>query len=208
MNLPDSMVFVVDSDPICCLNIAEIASSLNLRCSTFSTAEEFLGQLDPAQPGCAIVELWLPGMSGFELQECLAKRDIPIPIIFVSATADVATAVRAMRNGAHILLKKPYLAEELAQSIRDAVDRDRRTRAALAQRAEMRYRFDRLHDRERETLQLVLDGVPNKTIARKLGVSRRTVERIRATAFEKLGAESALDVVRMSSEFGSANSES
>lgn len=197
MTPADCTVFVVDPDPQSRHSIAVLASSLGLRSATFPAAEEFLGQLDPAQSGCAIVELCLPGMSGFELQECLATRGNPIPLIFLSASADVAAAVRVMRGGAVTLLEKPCRADDLVPAIHHAIHKDRLARAARAKHAEMRYRFDQLHDRERQTVQLVLDGLPNKTIARKLGVSRRTVERIRAAAFEKLGAESAIDVVRI-----------
>lgn len=197
MNAANSNVFVVDADPASGQHLGVLASALDLQCSTFPTGEEFLRAIDSSQAGCAVIELCLPGMSGFELQECLLARNIHVPLIFFGESADVAAAVRVMRNGAITLLKKPYRDEEMVQSIRLAVENDSAARAASAKRAEMRYRFDQLHDRERETLQLILAGLPNKTIARKLGVSRRTVERIRAAAFEKLGAESALDVVRL-----------
>jgi FixJ family two-component response regulator len=197
MNPADSNIFLVDSDPTHGPRLGVLAASLNLKCCAFSNAEEYLRQFDPAQPGCVVAELCQPGMSGFELQECLAARGAQIPIVFCSAAADVASAVRAMRLGAVTVLKKPYRDEEMVQALQLAIEKDSAGRTNRAKHAEMRYRFDQLHDRERETLQLILAGLPNKTIARKLGVSRRTVERIRAAAFEKLGAESALDVVRI-----------
>jgi FixJ family two-component response regulator len=197
MSSLDTTVFVVDPDPESCKTIATLVGSLGNACWTFPSAEEFLCHLAASRPNCAVIELCLPGMNGFELQEHLISQGISTPLIFVGAAADVPAAVRVMRNGAVTLLKKPFSGEDLALALRTAIDRDAATRTARAKHAEMRYRIDQLHDRERETLQLILAGFPNKTIARKLGVSRRTVERIRAAAFEKLGAESALDVVRI-----------
>ncbi len=197
MSSLETTVFVVDPDPESSKSIATLASSLGNACWTFPAAEEFLCHVAASRPNCAVIELCLPGMNGFELQEHLTSQGISIPLIFVGASADVPAAVRLMRNGAVTLLKKPFLGEDLATALRVAIDKDLVTRAARVKRAELRYRIDQLHDRERETLQLILAGLPNKTIARKLGVSRRTVERIRAAAFEKLGAESALDVVRI-----------
>jgi RNA polymerase sigma factor (sigma-70 family) len=197
MSSLDTTVFVVDPDPESSKGIATLVGSLGSACWTFPAAEEFLCHVAASRPNCAVIELCLPGMNGFELQEHLISQGISIPLIFIGASADVPAAVRLMRNGAVTLLRKPFLAEDLTTALRSAIDKDVATRAAHAKRAELRYRIDQLHDRERETLQLILAGLPNKTIARKLGVSRRTVERIRAAAFEKLGAESALDVVRI-----------
>jgi len=197
MNPLETTVFVVDPDPESCRCVASLATALGSACWTFPSAEEFLCHMASSRPNCAVIELCLPGMDAFELQEHLNSRGVSTPLIFVGASADVQGAVRLMQRGAVMILKKPYPTEDLLDAIRAAIAKDCASTTAQAKRAEMRYRIDQLHDRERETLQLILAGLPNKTIARKLGVSRRTVERIRAAAFEKLGAESALDVVRI-----------
>lgn len=200
MNGPEATVFVVDDEPTARKSAIALASSMGLGCKTFASAEEFLQHYDPSLAGCLLLDLRLDGMNGLELQERLAAMRAPLPVVLVSAYADVATTVRAMRNGALTVLTKPYEADELAGAVHEALEVDRKTRRDDARRAEIRRRIHTLSDRERELMESIIVGRPNKLIARDLDVSHRTVDRIRATVLEKMGAETAVDLARMVTE--------
>ncbi len=201
----EAALHVVDDDLSARKGVAALASSMGVPCETFSSAEDFLDHYDPSRAGCLLIDLRLTGMSGLELQERLAAMGNTLPVILVSAHADVPTTVRAMRNGALTLLEKPYRDDQLADAIRTALQLDRKTQEENAQRADVQQRIDRLTDRERQVMDLILAGKPNKSIARHLEVSQRTVDRLRAAVFEKMGAESAVEVVRMIAELPASN---
>ena len=192
-------VFVIDGEPTAGASTAALVSSMGFGCQTFSSAEEFLDLADLSRPGCVIVDLHLEGMNAFELQKHLLDHDVALIALFVGVNITVNTVVRAMRAGALSVLEKPYIADELAEAIRKAVTIVRHTHVSHHRSQTIRARFDTLDRRERDVMTLVVTGVPNKTIARELGVCHRTAAQIRADVFKKMDAESAVDLAIMAS---------
>jgi FixJ family two-component response regulator len=194
-------LFVVDDDPEVRASMAALAASMGWASQVFPSAEGFLERFDPARPGCVVTDLRLGGMDGLQLQGHLAMLSNAPPVILISAYGSIPIAVRAMRNGALTVLEKPCDADELISAIRLAVGIKATTTAARSNRAGLQFRFDSLHGREREAMARIVDGVPNKTIARQLGVSHRTANRIRAAVFKKMEVTSAVDLARIVGEF-------
>jgi len=197
MNETTPTLFVVDDEPGACKGVAALALSMGVPCETFLSAEEFLDAYDPSRPGCLLIDLRLKGISGIELQERLAAAGSTLSVILISAYADVPTAVKGMQKGAITLLEKPYRDDELADAVRAALEANRTLREEKARHAEVQRRLDSLTDRERRLMEAVLVGRPNRLIARDLGVSQRTVDRLRSSVFEKMHADSAVALVRM-----------
>jgi FixJ family two-component response regulator len=208
MDQVDLTLFIIDDDPEVRASMAALATSMGWGCQAFSSAEEFLECFDPARPGCVVTDLRLGGMDGLELQGHLANLSGAPPVILISAYGSIPIAVRAMRNGALTVLEKPCDADELASAIRLAVGIKPSPPAARSNRAGLRFRFDSLHSRERDAMARIIDGVPNKTIARQLGVSHRTANRIRAAVFKKMGVTSAVDLARIVVGFDDAGIQS
>jgi FixJ family two-component response regulator len=164
---------------------------------THSSATEFLNSYDPQQPGCAVFDVRMPGMSGLALQGELNQRGAIIPVIFITGHGDVPMAVEAIQNGAFDFLQKPFHEDDLLNCIQRALSRDRDTRSQLGEKDRIRARLAALTPRERQVLKLVTAGKPNKIMAADLGVSQRTVEIHRANLMEKMGATSLAHLVRM-----------
>ena len=197
MNPNNKTLFVVDDDPDACRSAAALASSLGIDCQAFSSAESFLESHDPSRPGCVLIDLRLGGMSGFDLQEQLAARGSTLPVIVISAYADVPATVRLMRHGALTVLEKPYQADELAEAIHLALEVDDRWRKTRARHRQVQQCVDTLSPRERQTMELIVAGKPNRAIALYLDVSPRTVDRLRAAVFMKMGVETAVELARI-----------
>ena len=197
MNESATTLFVVDDEPDARRGVAALASSMGIRCETFASGEELLERFNPAAAGCLLIDLRLNGMSGLELIERLTAKGSTLPVILISAYADVRTTVRAMKNGALTVIEKPYQADELADSIQAAVKADRHAREEQARRAEVRRRISTLTPRERQTMELIMAGKPNKAISRELDFSQRTVDRVRAVVLQKMGVESAVALARV-----------
>lgn len=199
-------VYVVDDDAEVRRSVAALASSGGMQCRTFASAEEFLGQcqtcdcLEGPPPGCLVIDIQLRGMSGMELQEALLAQGCPLPVIFVSGYADVPTAVRALRNGAVTLLEKPVESDDLIATVRKAVADYRASAALHARRRRITRCLDALDPRETQVLDLIVCGTPNKSISSKMGISQRTVDRLRAAVFEKMGVGSAVELTRLIGE--------
>lgn len=160
----------------------------------FHSAEAFLDQYR-GEPGCLVVDLRLPGLSGLELQEELRDRGLPIPVVLITANARTAIVVRAMRSGAVTVLDKPCDEEALWEAIRDGLTRDRIQREQHAAREELSRQIGALSPSELEVLHRVVEGVANKDIARELGASVRTIENRRHSVFTKLGVHSLAELV-------------
>ena len=190
-------VFVVDDDESVRGSLRFLLRSAGLEGRAFGSAREFLATYDPAQPGCLVLDVRMPGMSGFELQQELNLRGAIVPVIFITGHGDIPMAVEAMQHGAHDFLQKPFRDEDLIERVRRALEQDARTRAALEKHAGIRSRLESLTAREREVMALMVRGKPNKIIAHELGVSQRTVEIHRARVMEKSGASSLAQLVRM-----------
>jgi FixJ family two-component response regulator len=190
-------VFVVDDDEGVRNSLRFLLKSVGLTTQTLSSASEFLDTYKPSQPGCLVLDVRMPGMSGLELQQQLNVRGAVIPVIFITGHGDIPMAVEAMQQGAFDFLQKPFRDQELIDRIQRALELDGRNRAALDQHARIRERLDSLTPREREVLALMTRGQPNKIMAAELGVSQRTVEIHRARVMEKSGAASLAQLVRM-----------
>lgn len=189
-------VFVVDDDPGVSKSTRLLVKSVDLPIETFGSAKEFLEHVDPSRPGCLVLDLRMPGMGGLELQEQLAARGYSLPIIFITAHGDVATAVRAMRAGAIEFLEKPYRGQDLLDRIHEAIALDRESRRKKSERDEVWELLESLTPREREVMDLLIDGVPNKAIASQLGIARKTVDVHRLRIMRKMKATSVVDLVR------------
>lgn len=190
-------VFVVDDDESVRGSLRFLLRSVGLESRAFGSAPEFLAAYDPAQPGCLVLDVRMPGMSGLELQQELNVRGAIIPVVFITGHGDVPMAVEAMQHGAHDFLQKPFRDEELIERVQRALAKDAKTRAGLEEHQSIRERLDSLTPRERQVLALMARGKPNKIMAYELGVSQRTVEIHRARVMEKSGASSVAELVRM-----------
>jgi FixJ family two-component response regulator len=190
-------VFVVDDDPGVLDSLALLLRSVGLEAATYAAANEFLDDYDPERPGCLVLDVRMPGMSGLQLQEALQARGSTLPIIFLTAHGDVPMAVRAVKAGAEDFIQKPFRDQELIDKIQRALEENRRLRSELGQQDEILGRMAKLTPREKEVMDLVVAGKANKVIAQRLGLSQRTVEIHRARVMEKMGAGSVAELVRM-----------
>jgi two-component system, LuxR family, response regulator FixJ len=195
-------VFVVDDDESVRGSLRFLLRSAGLESRAFGSAPEFLSAYDPAQPGCLVLDVRMPGMSGLELQQELNLRGAVIPVIFITGHGDIPMAVDAIQHGAHDFLQKPFRDEDLIERVQQALAKDAKARAALEEHKAIRERLETLTPREREVLALMARGKPNKIMAHELGVSQRTIEIHRARVMEKSGAASVAELVRMVMDVG------
>jgi two-component system response regulator FixJ len=195
---PEPTVFVVDDDPAMRDSLRWLLQSAGLAVEPYAAAEEFLSAYDPARPGCLVLDVRMPGMSGLKLQDVLAARRIQLPVIVITGYAEVPTAVRALKTGAIDFIEKPFSDELLLDRIRQAIAADRQTREAEARRAAAMERFVSLTPREREVMELVTTGKANKVIAAELNLSPKTVEVHRANVMKKMEVDSVAELVRVS----------
>jgi FixJ family two-component response regulator len=190
-------VFVVDDDEAIRGSMRMLLRSVGLTPVTHASAQEFLADFDPEQPGCALIDVRMPGMSGLELQHELNLRGAIVPVIFITGHGDIPMAVEVMQQGAFDFLQKPFRDQDLLDRVQRALERDRSSREQLRRLDEVRERLASLTPREREVFGLVTSGKPNKVMAVELGVSQRTIEIHRARVMEKTGAPSLAHLVRM-----------
>ena len=196
------VVHVVDDDPAVRRSLAWLLESEGLVVQVHASAEEFLAALIPEQPGCALVDLRMPGMSGLELQQALAARGVALPLVFVTAHGDVPLAVSAMRRGASDFIEKPFNDETLIAAVRRALQADAHKRGSDEERLAFYGRVASLSPREREVLQAVVAGRANKSTAAALGISIKTVEVHRGRVMDKLATGSLADLVRLVVQYG------
>src|SRR6266571_5254517 len=188
--------YVVDDDESIRTLWRWLMESNGIAVRTFATAAEFIESYRNGDAGCLVLDLKLPGMSGLELQEYLRCRDIEIPIVFVTGHGDVPAAVSALKGGAVDFIQKPFSHREVLAIIRKAFQRDTENREKRAQRSRIAGRLATLTEREREVLQRVIEGKPNKIIASELDISMKTVEFHRAKVMEKMGVTSVAELVQ------------
>jgi FixJ family two-component response regulator len=193
----DPIVFVVDDDASVREAIRSLIMSVGLHVEAFETARDFLRSKLLDAPGCVVLDVRLPGLSGLDLQRELAAHAVKLPIIFITGHGDIPMSVRAMKAGAVEFLTKPFRDQDLLDAIQQALARDRDSRHKQSQIAELRARFEELTAREKEVMGLVAAGLLNKQIAGELGISEITVKIHRAQVMKKMGAGSLADLVRM-----------
>jgi two-component system, LuxR family, response regulator FixJ len=197
MKNDSATVMVVDDDAGVRNAMRSLLKSVGLTSTLFASAQEFLAAYQPSQPGCLVLDIRMPGMSGLELQQELNLRGAVIPVIFMSGHADIPMAVEAMQHGAFDFLQKPFRDQELLDRIQRAIARDTELRKSLGEHARIRAHLESLTPREREVLDLMTQGKQNKVIGQELGVSPRTIEIHRARVMEKMNAHSVAELVRM-----------
>jgi len=191
------VVMVVDDDAGVRNAMRSLLKSVGLVAALYASAQEFLAAYDPAQPGCLVLDIRMPGMSGMELQQQLNLRGAVLPVIFMSGHGDIPMAVEAMQHGAFDFLQKPFRDQDLLDRIQKAIAKDGERREALGERERIKVHLESLTDREREVMDLMTQGKQNKAIAQDLGVSPRTIEIHRARVMEKMNAQSVAELVRM-----------
>lgn len=202
MSEPAPIVFVVDDDSSVRRSLARLLKAHGYQTQLFASAQEFLQHQGDYGPGCVVLDLQLPGLSGLDLQAELAAAGRAIPIVFITGHGDIPSSVKAMKAGAVDFLTKPVRAAVLLDAVRAAVARDVRERHSREAVAAVAARLRTLTSRERQVLALVVTGKLNKQIAHELGTTEKTVKVHRSRAMHKLGAASIAELVRLAEKVG------
>ncbi len=189
-------VYLIDDDPVATFLLVDLAESVELPYVVYENAVKFLEQDLEGLEGCIVSDLRMPGLSGLELQDELHKRGVNLPIIFISAYAEVQSVVRAMRGGALDFFQKPFSSQELIERIQDGLRIDRERAELLARNRKIGERIAQLTPREKEVLQGIFEGKITKVIADELGIGVRTTETYRQVIMQKLQAGSVAELVR------------
>jgi FixJ family two-component response regulator len=197
MNHATPTVFIIDDDEAVRSALRLLLKSAGHTAASFESAQEFLARYSAQQPGCLVLDVRMPGMSGMELQEQLNQRGATIPVIFISGHGDIPLAVEAMQAGAFDFLQKPFKDHDLLERVGKALAVDASLRAQRLEVDHIRELLSRLTPREREVLDMVVSGKANKIMAADLNLSQRTVEVHRARVMEKMHARSLAQLVRM-----------
>ena len=195
---PDAIVWVVDDDASVREALGSLIRSAGLRVETLASGQEFLARPRVEAPGCLVLDVRMPRLSGLDLQKRMAEISLQIPIVFITGHGDVPTSVRAMKAGAVEFLTKPFDDQDLLEAIQQAIKRDREARQRQAELGELRARYESLTPREREVMGRVVSGLLNKQVAAELGTSEITIKVHRAQVMHKMHAGSLADLVRMS----------
>lgn len=191
------IVFIVDDDPAVQRAVAIVARSLSYAVRTLSSAEDFLYAFQESDAGCLVLDVRMPTMTGLELQKMLKSAGVTLPVIMISGHADVRMAVEAMSSGAFTFLEKPFRMNELTEKINQAVEKNRAERQRDREFTDLQTRMASLTRREREVLDLLLQGKTNKEMAEQLGLSLRAIEDRRARLMKRMGAASTVELVSL-----------
>jgi RNA polymerase sigma factor (sigma-70 family) len=202
-NDDNPVIFVIDDDPDVREGLRALFESVSLQCKTFGSAKEFLRSKIPDQASCLVLDVRLPGLSGFELQ---TELQIDIPIIFVTGHGDIPMSVKAIKAGAVEFLTKPFREQDLLDAVRIALERDRKRRENDKRARDLRVRFATLSTREREVMTLVTAGLMNKQVANEIGISEVTVKVHRHNLMQKIKAKSLAELVKMADALGLSHS--
>lgn len=193
----ETTVFIVDDDPAMRNSIEFLVDSVGLRSRSFASAQDFLDDASQDVPGCLLLDVRMPGISGLDLLEQLAERGFVLPVIIITGHADVPMAVRALKSGASEFIEKPFNDQALLDKVQQALERDAEHRRTRADRAVILRRLDTLTPRETEVMELVVSGKANKEAASILGLSEKTIEVHRSRVMKKMEASNAADLIRM-----------
>lgn len=195
--LPESRVYVVDDEPGIRQALALLIRSVGMNVEAFASADEFLSHYDPSVPGCLILDVRLPGMSGLQLQEVLKQRGHSLPIVVITSHGTIPMAVAAVKAGAFDFLEKPFRDQDVLDRVQEAIRRDQTARTERSRKGQVAQLMANLTTREREVLELVLQGHSNKIIASRLGLSHKTIEYHRSNMMDKLGVQSIPELVQL-----------
>jgi FixJ family two-component response regulator len=190
-------VFVIDDDEDMRSALGNLLRSVGHEVRLFGSTAEFLQEAPPDAPGCLVLDVRLPGMSGLDFQNKLASTNAHIPIVFMTGHGDIPMSVKAMKAGAVDFLTKPFRDQDMLDAVGAAIERDRRRRQQAKAVSELRALFEALSAREREVMALVTKGLMNKQVAAEIGLSEITVKIHRGNAMRKMGAKTLADLVRM-----------
>ena len=202
MSEREPTVYAVDDEPATLKAIARLLRAAGWSVAPFASPRDFLEKLDSAAPGCLVLDLSMPQMTGLEVQQALGARGLAMPIVFLTGRADIPTSVKAMKQGAADFLTKPVDEEDLLAAVARAVERDAAARRDRAEVAAIEGRLAALTPREREVLEHVISGKLNKQIAADLGTAEKTVKVHRGRVMAKLGVTSVADLVRLAERAG------
>jgi FixJ family two-component response regulator len=198
----NAVIAIVDDDPSVRRGLERLIRSVGWKVETFASAQEFLARPRAEAPGCLVLDLQLPDLSGLDLQKRMAEAGLETPIVFLTGHGDIPASVQAMKAGAIEFLTKPFDEQNLLNAIREAIERDRRTRQHHADIRELRDRYESLTAREQEIMQQVISGLLNKQIAADLQITEFTVKFHRGHIMRKMHADSLADLVRMAESLG------
>jgi FixJ family two-component response regulator len=202
------VVYVVDDDPSVRKALERLLRSAGHEAKTFASAFEFLESSHPDAPGCLVLDIKMPKVSGLELQDRLADRGISFPIIFITGHGSVPASVKAFKGGATDFLQKPFKDKDLLDAVSRGIEKHRRVRLEQKELESLRARLDTLTPREREVYRLVVGGMLNKQVAFDLGTTEKTIKVHRGRVMEKMGAQSFADLVRFAEKLGIRSSAS
>ncbi len=194
---PEFLVHVVDDDDAVRDAVLELLDSVGIDAIGFESADAFLRVFNSNMAGCLVLDIRMPGMSGLDLQKKLMEMGASLPIIFITGHGDIPMAVEAIKRGAVEFIQKPFRDQELLDCIQNAIDFAKSSFDQIAEKKRICERLNFLTDREREALELISEGHPNKVIASKMGISQRTVENHRAHLLEKLKARSTAALIKL-----------
>jgi FixJ family two-component response regulator len=201
-NEEQAVVFVIDDDADLRDGLSNLLRSVGLQVRAFGSATDFLESKLPDAPSCLVLDVRLPGLSGLDFQSELIKKNIGVPIVFMSAHGDIPMTVRAMKAGAVEFLPKPFHDQNMLDAVHSALEKDRERRKGIGNTSQLRSSFDSLTSREQEIFAYVASGLMNKQIAAEIEVSEITVKVHRASVMRKMGAKSLADLVRMADALG------
>lgn len=200
MSNQNATIHIIDDDPSMLEYLSTLVKTINYKSKTYTDANDFLTNYTDEGLGCLVLDMRLPGISGLELQQQLAGKNIDLPVIMISGFGDVSTAVKAMKAGVLDFLEKPFRGQELLDLIHNAIDKHKIDRTKNNSQNKTLERINSLTRREKEVMGLVVSGMINKDIAKQLEISIKTVEVHRANVMEKMAVTSVTDLVRMSLE--------
>jgi len=198
----EPIVFVIEDDLITREALSSLFRSVSLQVAAFASATDLFEHALPPVPSCLVLDVRLPKLGGFDVQAELSRRGIEMPIIFISGYGDIAMSVQAIKAGAVDFLTKPFRDQEILDAVADALKRDRERRAENHSKANVSARFATLTPREREIMLLVVKGLMNKEVARKIGIAEMTVKIHRGNLMRKMNAKSLADLVMIAETLG------